>query len=52
MFGVTATFAPAIGPTIGGWLTDTLSWHWIFYINLFPGLVMMWTVWYGLEAGR
>jgi DHA2 family multidrug resistance protein len=49
LFGVTATFAPAIGPTIGGWLTDTLSWHWIFYINLLPGMVMMWTIWYGLR---
>src|SRR5204862_423486 len=49
LFGVTATFAPATGPTIGGWLTDTLSWHWIFYINLFPGMVMMWTIWYGLR---
>ena len=51
LFGVTATFAPAIGPTIGGWLTDTLSWHWIFYINLFPGLLMMWMIWYGLRRG-
>ena len=47
---MTATFAPAIGPTLGGWLTDTFSWRWIFYVNLLPGLVMMWTVWYGLEA--
>src|SRR5437764_12136034 len=39
LFGVTATFAPAIGPTVGGWRTDTLAWHWIFYINLFPGMV-------------
>jgi MFS transporter, DHA2 family, multidrug resistance protein len=37
MFGLTATFAPAIGPTIGGWLTDNLSWHYIFYLNLVPG---------------
>ena len=51
LFGVTATFAPAIGPTVGGWLTDTLSWHWIFYINLFPGLLMMWMIWYGLRRG-
>jgi MFS transporter, DHA2 family, multidrug resistance protein len=50
MFGVTATFAPAIGPTLGGWLTDTFSWRWIFYINLLPGLVMMSAVWYGLEG--
>ncbi|MGC2223151.1 MAG: DHA2 family efflux MFS transporter permease subunit, partial [Methylocella sp.] len=36
-FGLTATFAPAIGPTIGGWLTDNFSWHYIFYLNLLPG---------------
>ena len=36
-FGLTATFAPAIGPTIGGWLTDNFSWHYIFYLNLVPG---------------
>ncbi|WP_237479152.1 MDR family MFS transporter [Lichenibacterium dinghuense] len=36
-FGLTATFAPAIGPTVGGWLTDNLSWHYIFYLNLVPG---------------
>lgn len=37
MFGLTATFAPAIGPTVGGWLTDNLSWHYIFYLNLLFG---------------
>ena len=37
IFGLTATFAPAIGPTIGGWLTDNFSWHYIFYLNLIPG---------------
>lgn len=36
-FGLTATFAPAIGPTIGGWLTDNFSWSYIFYLNLLPG---------------
>ncbi|MBV9551805.1 MAG: DHA2 family efflux MFS transporter permease subunit [Alphaproteobacteria bacterium] len=49
LFGVTATFAPAIGPTVGGWLTDTLSWHWIFYINLIPGAVLIWAIAYGLR---
>ncbi len=39
VFGLTATFAPAIGPTIGGWLTETFSWHYIFYLNLLPGPV-------------
>lgn len=39
LFGLTATFAPAIGPTVGGWLTDNLSWHYIFYLNLIFGPV-------------
>ena len=49
LFGVTATFAPAIGPTIGGWLTDTYSWHWIFYINLIPGAALIWAIGAGLD---
>lgn len=52
LFGVTATFAPAIGPTVGGFLTDTYSWHWIFYINLIPGLILIWAIAYGLKGGR
>jgi DHA2 family multidrug resistance protein len=34
LFGVGATLGPAIGPTLGGWLTDTLSWQWIFFVNI------------------
>ncbi len=52
LFGITATVAPAIGPTIGGWLTDTYSWHWIFYINLFPGAVLIWAIATGLRRER
>jgi DHA2 family multidrug resistance protein len=47
-FAVTATFAPAIGPTIGGWLTDTYGWPTIFYINLVPGSVMLAALIYAL----
>ena len=47
-FAVTATFAPAIGPTIGGWLTDNYGWQAIFYINLVPGAVMLGALIYGL----
>lgn len=47
-FSVTATFAPAIGPTIGGWLTDTYGWPTIFYLNLVPGVVMLGALIYGL----
>jgi len=49
LFGFTATFAPAIGPTIGGWLTENYGWQWIFYINVLPGFVMMGMIWYGLD---
>jgi DHA2 family multidrug resistance protein len=36
-----ATFAPAIGPTIGGYLTENYGWQYIFFINLVPGAVMV-----------
>jgi DHA2 family multidrug resistance protein len=41
MFAITATFAPAIGPTIGGWLTENYGWQYIFFINLVPGMIMV-----------
>ena len=50
LFGLSAMFAPAIGPTIGGWITDNYSWPWIFYINLVPGLVLIAAIGYGLDA--
>lgn len=49
LFGITATFAPSIGPTFGGWLTENLSWHYIFYINIPPALLMISMVRYGLD---
>jgi DHA2 family multidrug resistance protein len=51
-FAVTATFAPAIGPTIGGWLTDTYGWQTIFYMNLVPGAVMLSALIYGLPRSQ
>src|SRR5437762_10258085 len=38
MIGLVATLAPTIGPTVGGYLTDALSWHWLFFINIVPGI--------------
>jgi MFS transporter, DHA2 family, multidrug resistance protein len=40
MIGLVATLAPTIGPTVGGYLTDALSWHWLFFINIAPGIVV------------
>jgi DHA2 family multidrug resistance protein len=49
MFALTATFAPAIGPTIGGYLTENYGWQYIFYVNLVPGLAMVLILWLTLE---
>jgi DHA2 family multidrug resistance protein len=38
VIGTIASVAPTLGPVIGGWITDTLSWHWLFYVNLVPGI--------------
>jgi MFS transporter, DHA2 family, multidrug resistance protein len=40
MIGLVATLAPTIGPTVGGYLTDVLSWHWLFFINIVPGILV------------
>ncbi len=40
VIGTIASIAPTLGPVIGGWITDTLNWRWLFYINLFPGVLV------------
>ena len=37
-FGIGILFAPILGPTLGGWITDNYSWRWIFYLNLPVGI--------------
>lgn len=49
MFSVTATFAPSIGPTIGGWLTDNYSWQYNFYLNILPGILLIAIVLYAID---
>ena len=41
LYGITTICAPAIGPTLGGWITDNYSWRWIFYINVPVGVVAL-----------
>jgi DHA2 family multidrug resistance protein len=38
--GALSSLAPTLGPTIGGWITDNYSWHWLFFINLVPGILV------------
>ena len=40
LIGLVATLAPTIGPTVGGYLTDLFSWHWLFLVNVVPGIVV------------
>jgi DHA2 family multidrug resistance protein len=50
LFAISATFAPAIGPTIGGYLTENWGWQYIFYVNLVPGVIMIGMLYASLEA--
>jgi MFS transporter, DHA2 family, multidrug resistance protein len=49
LFALSATFAPAIGPTIGGYLTENWGWQYIFYVNLVPGTLMIGMLYASLE---
>jgi DHA2 family multidrug resistance protein len=41
VYGVAVVMAPAIGPTLGGWITDNFSWRWIFFINIPIGIISL-----------
>ncbi|WP_449219859.1 DHA2 family efflux MFS transporter permease subunit [Tistrella mobilis] len=45
VIGLVATLAPTIGPTLGGWLTEIFSWHWLFLVNVVPGILVTLMVW-------
>jgi DHA2 family multidrug resistance protein len=49
LFALAVTFAPAIGPTIGGYLTENYGWQTIFFINTLPSMVMIGALWFTLE---
>ena len=50
LFALSATFAPAIGPTIGGYLTENFGWEYIFYVNIVPGAIMIGMLFFSLDA--
>lgn len=41
IYGIAVVTAPAIGPTLGGWITDNMSWRWIFFINIPVGILSL-----------
>lgn len=45
MIGLVATLAPTIGPTIGGYLSHAFSWHWLFLVNVLPGIFVAVATW-------
>ena len=44
LFGLGVVVAPVVGPVLGGWLTDSYSWRWIYYVNVPIGLIAMWAI--------
>jgi DHA2 family multidrug resistance protein len=52
LFSITATFAPAIGPTIGGYLTEAYHWSVIFFLNLVPGIFLVFTVLFAIDKEK
>jgi DHA2 family multidrug resistance protein len=49
VYGIAVVFAPAIGPTLGGWITDNLTWRWIFFINVPVGILSLFLVYHLLH---
>lgn len=45
VIGLVATMAPTVGPTVGGYLTDLYSWHWLFLVNILPGIFVTLATW-------
>ncbi|HSO28990.1 MAG TPA: MDR family MFS transporter [Candidatus Sulfomarinibacteraceae bacterium] len=52
LFGAVFGLSFLVGPALGGFLTDTISWHWVFYVNLPIGLVSLYVVWHLLPNIR
>jgi len=52
LVGLVMTTAPALGPTLGGYLTASFSWHWLFFINVIPGTLLSIVVWQNVRFDK
>ena len=52
IISVILNLSSTLGPTIGGFLTDTISWHWLFLVNIVPGIVVAITVWLTIRIDK
>ena len=52
VIGMVVTMAPSVGPTIGGYITEFASWHWLFLANVIPGILVTWAAWSFLDIDK
>ncbi len=52
IISVILNLSSTLGPTIGGYLTDTFSWHWLFLVNIVPGIAVAVTVWLAIDIDK
>jgi DHA2 family multidrug resistance protein len=52
LIGLVSTMAPSLGPTLGGWIAETTSWRWLFWVNVVPGLVIAFLVYRWMRIDR
>lgn len=52
IIGLIATLAPTVGPTVGGYLSHAMSWHWLFLVNVIPGIAVTIGAWTMIDFDR
>src|SRR5438552_11818106 len=52
LIGLILNLSSTLGPTIGGYLTDTFSWHWLFLVNIVPGIAVAGAVWLLIDIDK
>src|SRR5208337_671168 len=52
LIGLILNLSSTLGPTIGGYLTDTFSWHWLFLVNIVPGIAVAVAVWFLIDIDK